>query len=504
MAFGAGPFSTVPFGAGARRTGGAGGSGAGFLVRIGSTDVTGYLEANTWRVSEELNSRDTCDLQLIIKDNYRPQLGERVLVLFGNVRYWAGMVHDLDVTFVEGRADQVRVRANCVDLTAIADRLTVNEVYENTTGGAIIRHIISKYLAGDGISADGVQEGPTIQKAVFARKFASECFDQIRDLTGYHWTIDQYGVMQFFPKFASLAPFDISDANAVFLVDSCRVSRTLADFRNTQYATGGQGITDPITDFWEMDGIGRTIPTGYPVVSLISVKVAGLNGSIGIRGVDDAGSKEWLWNKDQNGVNQDPAFPLVPKGTRVEVHYQGRYGPITTKLVSAAGVAERQAIEGGSGRYEYVDQDSTLDGLDVVIAKARGALRRFGTLDATLEFETDVVGLAVGQTVTINLPTLGVVNVPMLVTAIETQLVAVDRRRHRVTAVTGELKGTYYEFFDKFFSRGVAVTISPDDVISEVAIAQDTVSLTDFITVTTDTGHIAVCGVDDYGYAEVG
>lgn len=504
MPFGSGPFGTVPFGTGARISSGQVATGAGFLVRIGSVDVTPYLQANSWSVSEELNSRDTCELPLFISDGYRPKLGERVLVLFGNVRYWAGLVHDLDFAFLQGRTDWVQIRVQCVDLTAIADRLTVNEVYENTTGGAIIRHIIGKYLAGDGISADGVQEGPPIQKAVFARKFAAACFDEIRDLTGYHWTIDQYGVMQYFPKFASIAPFEISDANAVFLADSSRVSRTLADYRNVQYAIGGQGITDPITDYWELDGVSRTVPTGYPIAELIEVKAAGLSATTGIRGVDDEGSKEWLWNKDQIGITQDQAFAVKPTGTRVEIRYRGRYGPITTKLMSAPAIAERQAIEGGTGRYEYVDQDSQLDGLDVVIAKARGALRRFSTLDAQLEFMVDQIGLAVGQTVTVNLPALDVANMPMLITAMETHLVAVDRRRHRVTAVTGELKGTYYEFFDKLFNRGVPVTISPDDVISEVAIAQDSISLSDLITVTTDTGHIAVCGVDDYGYAEIG
>lgn len=504
MPFGSGPFGTWPVATGGRLAGGPAASGAGFIVRIGSVDVTPYLEANRWSVSEELNSRDTCELPLIANDGYRPQLGERVLVLFGNVRYWAGLVHDIDYTFLPGRTDWVSIRVQCVDLTAICDRITVNEVYENTTAGAILRHIVGKYLAGDGISADGVHEGPTIQKAVFARKFASACFDQIRDLTGYHWTVDQYGVLQYFPKFASMAPFEVSDANAVFLADSSRVSRTLADFRNVQYAIGGQGITDPITDFWELDGVSRTVPTSYPIVELISVTAAGLPGTLGIRGVDDKGSKEWLWNKDQNGVNQDPDFPLQPAGTRVEIRYRGRFGPVTTKLVAAEAVTARQTIEGGTGRYEYVDQDSSLDGLDVVIAKARGDLRRFGTLDAMLEFETDAVGLAVGQTVTVNLPALDLASASLLITAMETQLVAIDRRRHRITAVTGELKGTYFEFFDRFFNRGAAVTISPDDVISEVAIAQDAISLTDLVTVTTDTGHIAVCGVDDYGYAEVG
>ena len=92
-----------------------------------------------------------------------------------------------------------------------------------------------------------------------------------RHLSRGIWTVDQYGVLQYFPKFASMAPFEVSDANAVFLADSSRVSRTLADFRNVQYAIGGQGITDPITDFWELDGVSRTVPTSYPIVELISV-----------------------------------------------------------------------------------------------------------------------------------------------------------------------------------------------------------------------------------------
>ncbi len=506
MPFGSGPFGNVPFGSGPRR-GAAGADASQFLVLIGSTDITRYMEFNAWSVSQQLNDRDTCRLSLVVPDGYVPHRGQRVQVLFGNIRYWSGIVHDIDFAFTAmTRNDYVSIMVHCVDLSALADRITVNEVYQNKTAGEIFRHIISKYLAVDGITDGGVHDGPSIQKVVFSRRAASDCFSELSKLSGYHWTIDQYSVMQFFPKFASLSPFAINHSNANFR--AARVSKTVAEYRNVQYAVGGQGITIPITEFLEGDGISRTFLTAYPIQSLIKVEINGAVQTHGIRGVEDAGSKQWFWNSNQQGINQDPSQPLlqakngVIPADRLAITYQGFYGPVTTKLVSAPGIAERQSVEGGSGRYEMVDQDSSLDGLEVTVAKARGDLRRFGTLDDEVEFETDVIGLGLGQTATVDLPYLDLANAPMLITAMETSLFGIEQRRHKVTAVSGELKGTYQEFFDKFFSRGVAVSISPDDIINEVAVAADLVSCSDLVTVSSGAAHQAEWGIDDWGYAE--
>lgn len=510
MPFGSGPFGTVPFGSGPRRTGvGGSGSTSQFIVRIGSTDVTKYMRVDAWTVQEDLNSRDTCQIPLVVNDGYVPHRGERILVLFGNVRYWAGIVHDLDLSFTaESRNDYVEIMVRGVDLSALADRITVNEVYENKTAGEIIRHIISKYLAGDGITDGGVYDGATLQKVVFARRAATDCFDQLSKLTGYHWSIDQFSVMQFFPKFASFAPFDINHITAVFR--DARVSKSLADYRNIQYAIGGQGITLPLTEYYEGDDIARTFPTAYPIAQLLSVTVNGAEQTFGIRSVDDAGSKQWFWNANQQGINQDTSQSILKAKSgavpadRIAIIYTGFYGPVTTKLVDAPGIAARQAIEGGSGRYEVVDQDSSLDGLEVTVAKARGDLRRFGTLDNLIEFETDLVGLAIGQTVTVDLPQLDLASASMLITSMEVSLFGIEQRRHRVRATSGELKGTYQEFFSKFFSRGVPVTISPDDVINEVAVANDLATTSDLVTVTSGTGHIGEWGADDWGMMEWG
>mgnify|MGYP000440961714 CR=1 FL=1 len=93
MPFGTGPFATSPFATGARRAGAVSGA-AQFLVRIGSADVTKYMRANAWTVEQELNGRDTCTLPLVVSDGYVPHRGERIVALFGNVRMWAGIVHD--------------------------------------------------------------------------------------------------------------------------------------------------------------------------------------------------------------------------------------------------------------------------------------------------------------------------------------------------------------------------------------------------------------------------
>lgn len=509
MAFGSGPFGTVPFGSGPRRGSAGGGVLGEFSIRIGTTDVTKYMEVDAWTMQEDLNGRDTCTIPLVVSDGYVPHRGERIVALFGNVRWWAGLVHDIDLAFTaQKRNDYVSIMVRGVDLSALADRITVNEVYQNKTAGEIIRHIISKYLAADGITDGGVHDGPSLQKVVFARRSAADCFDQVAALTGYHWTVDQFAVMQFFPKFASLAPFDINHTTAVFR--DARVSKTLADYRNVQYAIGGQGITLPITEFFEGDDIARTFPTAYPLAQLLGVTVNGAAQTLGIRSVDDAGSKQWFWNANQQGINQDPSQPLLKAKTattpadRLAITYTGFYGPVTTKLVDAPGIAARQAIEGGSGRYEVVDQDSSLDGLEVTVAKARGDLRRFGSLDDQVDFETDRVGLAIGQTVTVNLPELDLHDAAMLITSMETSLFGIEQRRHRVTAVSGQLKGTYAEFFAAFFARGIPVTISPDDIINEVAVANDLLTATDLVTVTTGVAHTGEWGTDIWGAMEWG
>lgn len=514
MPFGSGPFGTVPFGSGPRRQG-VSPVLSQFTVRIGSTEVRPYLRWNIWRVTEVLNSRDTSTMNFLVKPtspnpNYVPQLGERVQVRFGNVLYWTGLVHDREMSWTtEARNDLKEITLRCVDLTALCDRLTVNEVYVNKTAGEILRHIVSKYLAADGLTSGGVQDGPVIAKVVFARRYAADCFDAVCKLTGYHWTVDQGGVLQYFPRFASLAPFDISHANARFR--QARTSVTLADFRNVQYATGGMGITQvPVTDFHIGDDIARTFATAYPISSLVSVKVNGAVQSLGIRNVDDAGSKAWYWNKSQAGINQDPSQPILKGRTasapadRLEITYHGFYGPVATKLVNAPSIAERRTIEGGSGRYEVVDYDQSLDGLAVTIAKAKGDLRRHGTLDPMMDFETDEIGLAVGQTVTIKLPELDVPDVDMLITELETSLFGMEKRRHRVKATAGELKGTYQEFFQHIFSKGGALTISPDDSINEVVVDTDPVSATDLATLTTSAAHTGKWGQDTWGRLQWG
>ncbi len=92
----------------------------------------------------------------------------------------------------------------------------------------------------------------------------------------------------------------------------------------------------------------------------------------------------------------------------------------------------------------------------------------------------------------------------MLITAMETSLFGIEQRRHRVTATSGELKGTYQEFFAAFFARGIPVTISPDDIINEVAVANDLLSASDLVTVTTGVAHTGEWGTDIWGAMEWG
>lgn len=503
MAFGSSPFGTVPFGsspAGATR---GPDTSITVLIKIGTRDVSSMMEYDTWTAREILNQRDSMEFNLYVEDGWTPSLGERVTVDINGNRLWTGILNDFQGSYVfTSRIAMTRISVTCVDLTMLADRITANRVYEGMASHAIVQDLVTRYLAADGINAGGVLSGPTIQKAVFARKPVATCLDDICKLTGYHWTIDQYGTLHYFKKFSSTAPFVVTHANATFR--SAQVRRTLDQYRNVQYAVGAHGVTDPVTDFHVGDGNRRTFDTAYSIAADVSVKVNGLNQTVGIRGVDDEGSHQWYWNKGEKGINQDSNGTLLTSNDQLSITYRGQYGPIATKIASHSGIGERQAVEGGTGLYEAVDQDSSLDGLDVAIAKARGDLRRYGTLDDNVDFETDVPGLAVGQTVQVTMNGLGLFASPMLITELETSFFAIDSRRYRVKATSGELKGTFTEFFQKVFSRGTAVTLTPDDVINEVPVAIDSATVTDLVAVTAGSAHSGVYNEDIYGMAEYG
>ncbi len=230
-----------------------------YQLRIGPyPDAINYVAYQSFRVSEQLNGRNTASFKLFIRDGFQPLRGHEVLLTLTE----GGTLTRLFNGFLFSRAARhlsknlntgvIEMDVECVDWNALADRRLIGEIYLNQTLGAIVRDVVAQTLVQEGVSDAGVQDGPMIEKVVFPNITVAEAFDLLSEATGYYWDIDYHKVLHFFERATELAPFALTvGANAI--LTNFEDQETLAQYRNSQLVGGGKGTTEPRNESFRGD-----------------------------------------------------------------------------------------------------------------------------------------------------------------------------------------------------------------------------------------------------------
>ncbi len=462
------------------------------VLTIGGVDKTGLLQVNTLRISDNLNSRNTCDFTLLDPTGaYRPSVGQEVIVTDGGTRRFAGTIDEVQEEQPLGTTALV-LQCQCVDYNQIADRHLVARVYENQTIGAIVRDIVMQDLAGEGVTTTKVQDGPTITKAVFNYMSVAEAFNSLAELTGYAWNLDYNKDLHFFARETYVAPFSLSDTSANFR--NMTVRQTREQYRNRQYIRAGQDITDPRTESFVGDGASKTFVLAFPVALVPIVTVNGASKTVGIRSLDTG--KDWYWSKGEKEITQDDAAAALASTDTLAVTYQGLF-PIILASQADAEISSRATTEGGTGVYEAIEDDQSIDSQTLATQKADGLLRRFGRIPRIVEFETDTGGLVAGQLITINV-TAHNLSSQFLIDSVQAQDMAGQFLRYRVRALDGERLGGWVEFFQKLAQAGRKFVIRENEVLILLRRFADAMVCGDSLTVSSAAPESRV------GYAAIG
>lgn len=505
---GSGPFGTVPFGGTPFDSGGASVPSA-LILRVGGDDEAArYLKIFEYSIEKELNARDTLSCTFEIPDGWRPLIGEEIVLTWNGVRQFAGTINDkTDQFLTEGEVLRRTVQITCTDWNQILDRRTAVKAYVDTFAGDIVRNLIQTHLAVEGITEGNIQNGLSLTRANWNHEPISTIMDELSKDVGFFWFVDYEKRLHFYAREHASSPFAIDEVNS--RVRGATVKESRNDYRNTQIIKGWKEITNPLTERFIGDGEQTTFSVSFPIYTAPTIRRNGQPQTVGIRGVEEG--KQWYWSKDQNELSQDqptgdepPAVKLGAENPNevLEVTYVGTYSGITYQQ-NVASVQARQAVEGGSGLYEAVDVDASLEGGVVVITRGAGLLRRY-ELDAQAEFETEVEGLDIGQLVTVDWPTLGLDDTEMLITAVELTQLTHELRRYRVSCTTGEVKNDFKEFWMKFAQTGQRVGVREGEIVEYPVPLVDHVTIGDSLTPNTIAAHIGVVDVDYLEFAEIG
>jgi len=397
---------------------------------------------------------------------------------------------------------QRRFACELVDWNQLLDRRLIAKEYVDQSSGAIVQDVITNYLDDDGIVPSSfVETGPLVTKFVSNYLSARQVLDDLAELIGYGYYVDYDKRLHWFPSESNLAPLTL-DGNTVLhagvLPLEAQASRS--QYRNMQYVRAGKDLTDTQVESFRGDSSQRTWNVGYPIAQApSSITVNAVPKTIGVRGVDEG--KQFYWNKDTTEITQDSGETLLASTDILSITYVGLYDVMVLSKSDSL-IAERQSVEGGSGRYEQLENFTNLDGQDLALEKARGLIRKFGRIPNVLRFGTDVPGLQAGMLLPVNLAELGLSG-NWLIESVHIRPEGTFLR-YEGEAVDGAHLGGWIEFWKKFYESDRQFIARENEVINSLIDAQDLVAITDSVTATLATGAAGEWGPGEFGEAEFG
>lgn len=493
-------------------------------LTLAGVDKSSLVEVGSLRLSARLNARSRLSFSLILGsgdsastapgtevvlttgDGILTEAGGDLLTESGDAlatetgdRWFGGFVDSAtEALVIDGNTATIRYEIEAVSYDALCDRRLVAATYESPTQtlSTIVSDVVTNYLTGDGLTTANVDTGPVIDRLKFNYEPASRVFDELANITGYAWWVDENKALWFKPRSGVAAPITIDSTNARRVT----VSRTTETYRNKQLIRAGVDLTASRTENLTGDGTRKAFTLAYPVgAAPTTITVGGVGKTIGIRGVDTG--KDWYYQIGDAVVSQDDGAAAVGAGVAIAITYQGQF-PILVNAQNDAQITSQATTSNTAGIYEAIDERPNLNDDAAASDVATGLLRRYGAIPRRLSFETDTAGLKPGQLLGATFTPHGVSG-SWLVDVVN----AVDRNGQdlvwSVEALDGESVGGWVEFFAALSSTGRAVEFRENEVVVLLRAFSETVSLTDSTTFTTAAPESRV-GYAIVGYSEVG
>jgi hypothetical protein len=457
-------------------------------ILISGLPITGRILQNSIDLERELGSRGT--LSFVHRDDTRLNHfspGQEAISIWDGTRIFCGKIEEVVESLPQDKGlGPIISSVTCTDMSRTLDRFVIANAYDEKTLSYIIHEMFeveTRISAKEDITI-GTIPAFTITKATFKYQKVSECLDDLCILAGYDWQITPYKVLEVYDRATFDAPFEIGDA-ALGIYRGLEYSKTLSKYRNIQWMIGGFNTTNIKVDNLRGDATtvdpekrNRTFHLGYPVSSVTDigatytptiVRITGgvsVTQRVGIRDIDKDNTitepsastwAQWFYSPESDEINQNSFDdevnnPTLTADETLAVTYYGLY-EIANRRTNNVGIAARIVAEGGSGIYENVEDDDSVNTLALSNERADRLLAQYGRVPATLKYECDRFGLEPGNLQDVVLADLAI-DAQFMVTLIRINFPRFDYLRCSVEALDGERQGGWADFWRQAYSLG--------------------------------------------------
>lgn len=458
------------------------------------------------------------------KPTFTPIIGYRVECYVEGDLIFRGKVSQLDYGGINDLMKQLEYTVTAVDLSEVADRRLVVGRFNSTddktwNAGGIARFIVENYFLADGITIGTILDGHDIERRVYNYRKASDALTELAEENGYLWWITETGVFHFADRTSLTAPFNLWTGNRAYR--NVRVSETNEELRTVQYVRGGSGGLDRTETFTGKADAGygrRELTLHYPIANTADdLPEIMLRNTV----IEDAEQRydwyqlratcypdtsgDWYFETGQNWLRGGELIT----NHKIYIEYKALI-PVLTVAQDEEATNERISAEGGSGLYEDIYIDESLEDNGIANQRADALLRRFSRPIKTVTYETWVPGLRPGAIQQMWHPELGLAG-DFIIESVTGAGGLETKRLHQflysVTARQGrEAMGDWLDYFRRMMPNHTPRSGQEGDE-NLVMLRRKTVSLDSDVVVTwaiAGSGNRATVGSAVVGSAVVG
>jgi len=437
-------------------------------IKIATVDRTSLIDWKSFRFNQALtNQIDTVSFIIRRYDSktFKPSLLDDIEILEDAVKVFGGKIVRSEEV-IDGRLEAIRL--TCKDHSHEMDSALVVKTFEDTTVDVVIADIVSTVLPA------GFSSNVTVTNAInfvaFNYEQPSKVFQQLAELVGADWFVDEDKVIQFFLKASPTAPFNLSDTNEKYIWNSLRINRDVKNLRNVIFVRGGTFSGDTFEEIQEADGVKETFDFGfrYKDVDWFVDRGSGFVAeTFGIDNITDPTTVDWNYNFQEKAMKL--AAGTIPSATD------------KTKITGLPQIpviiqSKDNVSIGNFGEFEFKIIDKSLDSKEGARDRARGELIAWAAQINEGSFRTRESGLRVGQQIKVQ-STIRGLDEFFVISRINTRFDKPDRFIHDVVLVTIRTFGMVEFLQDLLIKKDKEIEIQPNEVLDKIESALETITL---------------------------
>lgn len=381
--------------------------------------------------------------------------------------------------------------------------------------GDVVQNIVNEQtqLSAESVTIGNVDDGPIVDDVTFNYVSADKALDDLAKPLAYVWWIDEDRKLYFQDRSTAQAPIGFSSpSGSSSLSRNWRAAlhrRSRRDYRNRQWLRAGKGRTDERTETFIGDGQRRAFDTVFELAekprkvmfgTMLNNDVTDKLGIAGVDPEDQTSTFEWFYEVGSTTISRNANLPAPTTSQQLQVTYFGLFD-LVVRVDNPNEQTTRATIEGGTGIYENVEDDDSIDGVTAAQDRAQGILAAGDDIHEEITLQTDEPALfREGQLVTLDIPEYQVTG-QWLIRSMTTQILGHSTKiRNQLRLISDTRISSEADFWRKLFAAGRKFRIRENEKLHRVIVDQNEIewSTPDVAFITEGTWPLPNWDIDGY------